>query len=441
FGYAADEVIGRPITLLIPPDRLDEGPAILRHLTRGERIEHFETVRQRKDGTLLDASLMISPIKDAEGAVIGVSTIVRDISDRKRAEKTLEHTNRELVARIQDLEHQSCQIMLLSQLGELLQSCHTVEEVYAVIGTYAPQLFPDEAGFLGIMSESGSLVEAVVTWHPPLASKTDFRLDECWALRQARLHAVGETRAGPFCQHLDRPFPLGYLCVPIMAESETLGLLYVQSGRHAPARAVRPTDLSDSSTQRMAQAMAQHIALAIANLKLRAVLRAQAIRDPLTGLFNRRYLTELLELELRRAQRSRYSVGMIMLDIDHFKRVNDTFGHQAGDMLLQEFAALLKTNCRGGDIVARFGGEEFVLVLPAASLADAARRAETLREASGDLQLVRDHRTLGPVTVSLGVAVFPDHGTTGEALIQAADAALYRAKQGGRNRVLTADSS
>ncbi len=441
FGYAADEVIGRPITLLIPPDRLDEGPAILRHLTRGERIEHFETVRQRKDGTLLDASLMISPIKDAEGAIIGVSTIVRDISDRKRAEKTLEHTNRELVARIQDLEHQSCQIMLLSQLGELLQSCHTVEEVYAVIGSYAPQLFPDEAGFLGIMSESGSLVEAVVTWHPPLASKTDFRLDECWALRQARLHAVGETRAGPFCQHLDRPFPLGYLCVPIMAESETLGLLYVQSGRHAPARAVRPTDLSDSSTQRMAQAMAQHIALAIANLKLRAVLRAQAIRDPLTGLFNRRYLTELLELELRRAQRSRYSVGVVMLDIDHFKRVNDTFGHQAGDMLLREFATLLKTNCRGGDIVARFGGEEFVLVLPSVSLEDATRRAETLRKASEDLQLVRDHRTLGPVTVSLGVAVFPNHGTTGEALIQAADAALYRAKQGGRNRVLTADAS
>jgi diguanylate cyclase (GGDEF)-like protein/PAS domain S-box-containing protein len=441
FGYAADEIIGRPITLLIPPDRLDEGPTILRHLTRGERIEHFETLRQRKDGTLLDVSLMISPIKDAESAIIGVSTIVRDISERKRAEKTLEDTNRELVARIQDLEHQSCQIMLLSQLGELLQSCHTVEEVYAVIGTYAPQLFPDEPGFLGIMSESGSLVEAAVTWHPPLASKTDFQLDECWALRQARLHAVGETRAGPFCQHLDRPFPLGYLCVPIMAESETLGLLYVQSGLHAPTRAVRPTDLSDSSTQRMAQAMAQHIALAIANLKLRAVLRAQAIRDPLTGLFNRRYLTELLELELRRAQRSRYSVGVVMLDIDHFKRVNDTFGHQAGDMLLREFATLLKTNCRGGDIVARFGGEEFVLVLPAVSLEDATRRAETLREAAGDLQLVSDHQTLGPVTVSLGVAVFPNHGTTGEALIQKADSALYQAKQRGRNRVVSAESS
>lgn len=438
FGYAADEIIGRPITLLIPPDRLDEEPTILRHLKHGERIE---TLRQRKDGTFLDVSLMISPIKDAEGTVIGGSTIVRDISERKRAEKTLEDTNRELVARIQDLEHQSCQIMLLSQLGELLQSCHTVEEVYAIIGTYAPQLFPDEPGFLGIMSESGNVVEAAVTWHAPLASKTDFQLDECWALRQARLHAVGETRAGPFCQHLDRPFPLGYLCVPIMAESETLGLLYVQSGRHAPTRAVRPTDLSDSSTQRMAQAMAQHIALAIANLKLRAVLRAQAIRDPLTGLFNRRYLSELLELELRRAQRSRYSVGVVMLDIDHFKRVNDTFGHQAGDMLLREFSTLLKTNCRGGDIVARFGGEEFVLVLPAVSLEDAARRAETLREAAGDLQLVRDHQTIEPVTVSLGVAVFPDHGTTGEALIQAADAALYQAKQRGRNRVVSAESS
>jgi diguanylate cyclase (GGDEF)-like protein/PAS domain S-box-containing protein len=436
FGYSAEEAIGKPITILLPADRPDQ--ELERH-TYGEHIQHFETVRRRKDGSMIDVSLTLSPIRDPRGVTIGVSAIVRDISERKQAEKILERTNDELAGRVYALEQQSNQISLLSQLGEMLQASRTLEEVYTIINSFAPRLFRNEAGFLGIVSSPGNLIETVVTWHDPLAGKTDFRIEECWALRRARLYTVGESHAGPFCQHLDRPFPASCLCVPIMAEGETLGLLHVQGApQPAAAQASPRRDSLDSSSQRMALAMAQQIALAIANLKLRSVLRSQAMKDSLTGLFNRRYLTELLELELRRAQRNQHSVGVVMLDIDYFKRVNDTFGHLAGDMVLREVAEVLRTKCRSGDIVSRFGGEEFMLVLPSASLEYATRRADTLRDAVQCLPLSFENRALGQITVSLGVAVFPEHGMTSEALIQAADSALYRAKQGGRNQVITA---
>jgi diguanylate cyclase (GGDEF)-like protein/PAS domain S-box-containing protein len=438
FGYRAAEVLGKSITILLPEDRLGEEPRLLERLKYGERIQHFETIRRRKDGSMIDVSLTTSPIKDPRGTTLGVSTIVRDISDRKQAEKILERTNEELAARVRALEQQSNQIMLLSQLGEMLQASRTLEEVYTIINSFAPRLFRNEAGFLGILSSPSNLIETVVTWHDPLAGKTDFRIEECWALRRARLYTVGESHAGPYCRHLDRPFPASCLCVPIMAEGETLGLLHVQGASHPVQQASSSKDLLDASTQRMALAMAQQIALAIANLKLRSVLRSQAMRDPLTGLFNRRYLTELLELELRRAQRDHQSVGIVMLDIDHFKRVNDTFGHLAGDTVLREIAEMLKKKCRSADILSRYGGEEFMLIMPSASLEYAMRRADALRDAVGSLQLAFETRPLGQITVSLGVAVFPDHGPTSEALIQAADAALYRAKQGGRNQVIAA---
>lgn len=438
FGHSAEDVIGRDGLDLLPPDRLGEEMEILHRLKRGERIIHFETQRRRRDGALIDVSLTLSPIRSAAGAIIGTSTILRDISDRKRAEKELERTNQELAARVSALEHQSHQIMLLSQLAEMLQSSHTLEEIYTIINSFAPQLFLNESGFLGVVGQPANFIETVVTWGKPMAGKTDFRVDECWALRQAQLYGVGPSQARPFCQHLERPFPSSCLCVPIMAESETLGVLHIQQTARPVEAEAGASDLLHSSTQQMASAMAQQIALAIANLKMRVMLRSQAMRDPLTGLFNRRYLADLLELELRRAQRTNMTVGLVMLDIDHFKRINDTFGHPAGDMVLRAFANLLKTKCRSGDIVSRFGGEEFVVVMPAASLEDATRRAETLRQGAGQMELTHETQPLGTITVSLGVAVFPDHGITGEALIQTADAALYRAKQQGRNQVVAA---
>jgi diguanylate cyclase (GGDEF)-like protein len=185
--------------------------------------------------------------------------------------------------------------------------------------------------------------------------------------------------------------------------------------------------------------VAEHFSLALANLKLRETLRNQSIRDPLTGLFNRRYMEETLERELRRAERERRSVAVIMLDIDHFKRFNDEFSHEAGDVVLQELGSLLRSNSRAGDVPCRFGGEEFVLLLPATALADARKRADELRETIGTLHVTYRGQLLGPVRCSMGVAAFPIHGVAGEAILRAADAALYRAKDSGRDQVMVAE--
>jgi diguanylate cyclase (GGDEF)-like protein len=181
--------------------------------------------------------------------------------------------------------------------------------------------------------------------------------------------------------------------------------------------------------------MGEQIGLAMANFRLRETLRNQSIRDPLTNLFNRRYVQESLEREVHRARRNKRPVSVVMLDVDHFKSFNDTFGHDAGDAVLKAVAGVFKSNVRKEDIVCRYGGEEFMLVLPDASLDNAGRRAEFVRAAVEDLNLTHDGRKLDDITLSMGVASFPSHGQTWEEVVVAADSALYRAKRAGRNRV------
>jgi diguanylate cyclase (GGDEF)-like protein len=169
-----------------------------------------------------------------------------------------------------------------------------------------------------------------------------------------------------------------------------------------------------------------------------AHLRELSIRDPLTGLFNRRYLEEVLAAEMIRAARGKYPIGIIMADIDHFKRFNDTHGHSVGDAVLVKVADLLRSRVRASDMACRYGGEEFIVILPEASLKTALDRAELIRAGAGQVRLEYNGRTSEAITISLGVAVFPDHGTNNDMLLGAVDAALYRAKRTGRNRVIAA---
>jgi diguanylate cyclase (GGDEF)-like protein len=169
-------------------------------------------------------------------------------------------------------------------------------------------------------------------------------------------------------------------------------------------------------------------------------LSDQATTDPLTGLYNRRFLMGFLQRELDRARRAATPVAAIMLDLDHFKRINDTFGHAAGDLVLTEIAGLLKRHIRGSDMVCRLGGEEFVLILPGASLDGARQRAENIRNLVKSSDLKYHEQPLGTITASLGVALFPDHAEEGESLLHAADEALYEAKSAGRDRVVVSGS-
>jgi diguanylate cyclase (GGDEF)-like protein len=190
--------------------------------------------------------------------------------------------------------------------------------------------------------------------------------------------------------------------------------------------------------ERLATMMSERLALTLANLHLRERLREQSVRDPLTGLFNRRYLDETLRREFRRAMRHSYPLGIVMLDVDYFKQFNDTYGHDGGDALLREVGRLLQSHIRGDDIACRYGGEEFTLVLPGASPHDTFRRAEHVRESVKSLMIEHHGQTLPPVSISAGVAVFPRHGLAGDMVLRAADGALLQAKAAGRDRVLVA---
>ncbi|AFY83472.1 diguanylate cyclase [Oscillatoria acuminata] len=362
----------------------------------------------------------------------GFTVTFRNITEDKQAEATLQQANDKLIRWVEELKQRNREMALLGEMNELLQACETLEEAYKAIGLKLPQLFPSCSGGLAAINSFTNRVETVATWGKLPGSKPWFSPHECWALRRGRSHRVDNSPFSLFCDHLHSHLsPVESLCIPMMAQGEISGLLYLicsYKGR-----------LSDAK-QQLARTVSEQIALALANIKLRETLHTQSIRDSLTGLFNRRYLEETLERELQRAHRQDQSVGIVMIDIDHFKHFNDTFGHDAGDAVLRQVGELLMKNIRGSDIACRYGGEELTLILPDATLSETYRRAEQIREAIKNLVLEHRGELLGIITASLGIACYPTAGVTGDDLIRAADTALYRAKALGRDRVVTAGS-
>jgi diguanylate cyclase (GGDEF)-like protein len=338
-----------------------------------------------------------------------------------------------LYTKMTKLRHESA---LLGDLSDLLQSCLSSDEAHKLITDRAKILFPGSSGAVCVIANSRDMVEAVATWGEPTFAERFFAPKDCWALRRGKVQLLGDGVTTPGCAHIGENGPQRAMCVPMMAHGEALGLLYLDSGPGKSSEgAVTALDLSELN-QRLARTFAEHAALALANLKLREILRTQSVRDPLTGLYNRRYMEESLERELRRAIRKKCPLGVMMLDVDHFKRFNDSFGHEAGDSVLRALSNLFRTQLRGGDVACRYGGEEFAMILPEATLEDTQQRAEQLREAAKSaIAQFRGH-SLDTVTLSIGVASYPEKGTTGEALLRAADAALYRAKEDGRDRVV-----
>jgi diguanylate cyclase (GGDEF)-like protein len=221
-----------------------------------------------------------------------------------------------------------------------------------------------------------------------------------------------------------------------MAQGTGLGTLYLQNRQ--PDDALGPKEFLPSEDRQLAFTVAENVAISLSNLYLQEALRVQSVRDPLTGLFNRRYLEESGEQELHRMARGNQSGGFAMMDLDHFKTFNDTFGHEGGDTLLRAFGQFLREHLRQEDIACRYGGEEFCILFRGSSLDDTVRRAEQLRSEVTHLAVQHGGQSLGAITVSIGVASYPTHGRTVTDLIAAADSALYRAKADGRNRVVTA---
>jgi diguanylate cyclase (GGDEF)-like protein/PAS domain S-box-containing protein len=440
FGWSPEELLGEPVERIVPA-RLAERHAAHRagyrlHATPRPMGRGLELTARRRDGTEFPAEISLAPVEVPRGPLV-FATIV-DITTRTNLAERLAQANEELQHHADELEQRGREMSLLAQMGELLESCQSLDEAYSVIARIAEPLFAGDAGAVYALASSGTVAEVVAAWGSPPPARSVFQPIDCWALRRGRLHVVQEGDVGLRCPHVEEPVLTGLLCAPLTAQTETLGLLHVQVRRRAAGRA-RAARLADR--ERLVKTLGEQLALALANIRLRATLRDQSSRDSLTGLFNRRYMEETLDREIRRATREGYGLGVLLADLDNFKQLNDAFGHAAGDEVLRRIGRFLGAAIRGEDVACRFGGEEFVIILPKAGLDDACRRAEALREGIKAGSLDESSRLYPTATMSVGVAAYPEHGVTAAELILAADSAMYLAKAQGRDRVVMAGGS
>lgn len=312
-----------------------------------------------------------------------------------------------------------------AEMLHVLESVSSLDQTAAVMRTFLPQLLPVKSGAVYLYRNSRDLLELHVSWGTE-SCEVVLEPEGCWALRRGGQHMMNGS-TGLACEHYSCSNH-HHLCVPLVSQSEVIGLLTIANNEMHSADWISTTVTS----------IAEQTALAIANVRLREALRKQSIIDPLTGLFNRRYLDETMRREISRSDRKQQPLSIVLIDIDFFKSINDTYGHDGGDIALREVAGALRQNTRDSDVVCRYGGEELVVLLSECDLASAAARAETMREAIAALSIQHAGQTLRVITASFGVATFPLHATSSEDLFKKADAALYRAKQTGRNRVLCA---
>lgn len=341
---------------------------------------------------------------------------------RRRREAALEGTIRRQTRLLKE-------ISAMSTMVELLQTCHSQAEANTVIQGALPKLLPGIGGALYVSRRDEAALELQVVWGPVAAAQS-FGSADCWALRRGRPHLYEPASATAVCRHVDECQD-SCLCVPLLSQGDTLAVLHL--------RRAGGQSLTDD-VQRLAGALAEQLSLAVGNLRLQETLRSGSERDPLTDLYNRRHLEISLQRELARARRHGFPVSLVMLDVDYFKAFNDTNGHDAGDEVLRSVAHVLKRHTRAEDVACRYGGEEFLIVLPDCAVDDAYSKGEAIREAIAQLHAFSRGVALPRITASLGIACYPEDGERMEDLIAAADAALYKAKSSGRNCIAASNA-
>jgi diguanylate cyclase (GGDEF)-like protein len=430
------------------------GPEAARDYTRGnrglgvmrlvgERLSEFVEAERdllaewqdaSEDSSLLLQGLGLLGIPLSLGILGWILVLLaREVRERAAAQGLADEANLELGRTVERVERASDELRQLRHYGGLLQSCRDIPEALDVSRRSLQALLPGVAGTLYLTRSSQDYLEAEAGWGEHAAAAHDLLAPhECWALRRARQHVVDDLEQGMSCSHFDPPGSgqAATACMPLTAQGINIGLLYLSAPQRGAMRGLEA-----------ATAAAEQFSLALANLRLQETLRQQSIRDALTGLFNRRYLEESLPRELARCERRGLPLALMMIDLDHFKAFNDQHGHDGGDAVLAAFGRLLQSHSRAEDIPCRYGGEEFVLILPEADLASARRRAEDIRAAVAAMRVQHLQREFGGLTTSIGLAVAPDHAADAVALQRLADEALYRAKRAGRDRVEAATAA
>jgi diguanylate cyclase (GGDEF)-like protein len=322
---------------------------------------------------------------------------------------------------------------LLSRMTQRMQGCETTKALERVIDSFVPEIVPGLAGRLYLFDESRNALVESCTWLGSVHSRSEFPTTACWGLQRGDLHRPAGAAIDVPCEHQDcSDRRIDSICLPLIAQRMTLGLLYLEPREDIPAPSTNVSEI-------YLKMLAENISLALGNLRLRDALRAMAMADALTGLANRRHLDSVLETRTAEAERLGHPISCLMVDVDHFKRFNDEFGHEAGDAVLRGMGEVLKRSTRESGVAFRYGGEEFLLLMPELGPAQALKRAEEIQARVRALRVEHGGRELGPITASFGLASAPDHCSF-DKLVQTADAALYRAKETGRDRIMVSDT-
>ena len=434
FHYSADTTQATPewrIDHIHPQDRAKVKRVIDQALEDGMEFWSKEYRFRRVDGTHADIMDRGYILRDDAGKPNRMIGSMMDITERKYMESTLLQSNEQMGHFVNELQQRNQQIALLNEMSHLLQASQSSQEAYETIADMANQLFPQTAGALYLLNASRDQVSAVASWGEISFAGQIFAPSVCRALRHSptRPLPLNEDEPWACCMYSAQP-PAATYCLPIHMQKEIIGIFHLQSASKE--------NLTEMKRQLVSTVIEQS-EMALFNLKLREALLEQSIHDSLTGLYNRRYMEEALKQQLSRVTRQLHPLCVIMIDIDHFKGFNDTHGHAAGDAVMRALGKFLIGNVRGGDIACRYGGEEFILIMPDTSLEAAHQRAEFLKQGVKRLHVQDAGQSFEGITLSLGVAVYPQHGRTMETILRAADVALYRAKQEGRDRVVTAE--
>ena len=323
------------------------------------------------------------------------------------------------------LDQQDSEIEAMQELDSLLGACIELDDANKVINQLLPNLLDQSSGGISVYKSSRNTLVTDMFWGKPWLADTEFPPNQCWALRKGHEHLFNGGAKGVACEHFsqDQALNQSSLCVPLIAHGETVGVMHIHQQQ-----------FSDQLIT-LINSVAKRIGIAIANVQLKHSLRQQAIRDSLTNLYNRRYLFETLEQLVARSLRSNSPIGIIMIDIDHFKKLNDSYGHDAGDIALKTAADFFVKGTRAGDVVCRYGGEEFCIVCPDSSIEQTVSIAQKICIGVAGLEIKINHNEKITMTLSAGVSAFVDEENMIHGVISQADQALYQAKSDGRNCV------
>ena len=314
---------------------------------------------------------------------------------------------------------------LLARMSQRLQGCDSHSAIIRVVSRFAPQIIPEMGGRLYILDTQKNRMKCSARWLLPPGEENTFPPESCWALKRGQLHCPSRDTVDMPCEHLPPEIAIRAICVPLIAQNKTIGLLtFDNAAEKEPPYAYL-------------ELMAETIALALANQMLRDTLTEKATHDPLTGLRNRHNLDETLRALVEQAMANNSCLSCLMLDIDYFKKLNDNYGHEAGDKVLREVARILQETAGENGIAFRYGGEEFLIILPDTTEAAARTLAEQLLRNVLAHRIFYESQDLGQVSVSIGLATWPQHARATN-LIRAADLALYMAKEQGRGQIVIA---